>query len=390
MSATAPPVPDDEPISRAPTPLAAILARRIARDGPMTLADYMAVCLGHSEYGYYRRNEPFGAAGDFITAPDISQMFGELIGLWCLEMWNRMGRPDPVLLVELGPGRATLLVDALRATRRARHWHAALRLHLVESSQSLRARQADALADGTPVWHSDVSTLPDGPMILLANEFFDALPVRQLVRRDDGGSGWSEMLVALDGAGRLVCAPAARESLLAGTLTERQRALPVGSIVEVPVAGSALVAHIAQRLTDPAGGGVALLVDYGYGEDERDGESSGAALGATLSAIRRHRHEPILARPGEADLSAHVDFSALARAAAAAGAQTWGPQSQGRFLNQLGIEERARQLAQAAPAQVAATIGAAARLTAAGQMGDLFKVLAIAGPGQAVPPGFDT
>jgi len=368
------------------TPLGKILARRIDRDGPITVAEYMALCLGHSQHGYYRGGDPLGAAGDFTTAPEISQMFGELIGLWCIDVWRRMGQPDPVLLVEMGPGRGSLMADALRAGGGEPDWMAALHLHLVESSPALRRSQQKALNAWSPAWHDELASVPQGAMILLANEFFDTLPVRQLVRRD---CGWCERLVALDATGQLVCVAASAESILAAALPAEIRGQPIGSVVELPVAGPPLVADIASRLT--AGGGIALLIDYGHEYDQQHEGSNGrpSGDGATLSAIRHHAHEPILAHPGKADLSAHVDFVALAQTARDNGATVWGPTPQGRFLSRLGIGVRALNLMQADPATADATHQAVERLTSEEQMGALFKAMAIAAPGLLPPPGFD-
>jgi NADH dehydrogenase [ubiquinone] 1 alpha subcomplex assembly factor 7 len=358
------------------------IAARIARLGPITLAEYMAEVLTRPDGGYYMAGDPFGAAGDFVTAPEISQMFGELIGLWCAETWRRLGAPDPVLLVELGPGRGTLMADALRAGRAVPGFAAALRLHLVEASPALEARQRAALAryaaqlGGAPRWHANLGDLPEGPMLLIANEFFDALPVRQFERCADG---WCERRVGLaeDGA-TLVLTPGppsrAATRLLPASLCDA----PVGSIVEISSAAAGTAAEIGRRLA--AGGGAALIVDYGHDRPR---------CGATLQALRRHARHDILAAPGRVDLTAHVDFSALVEAARAAGAAAYGPLSQGRFLAALGIGARAAALRAGANVRQAGDIDAAlARLTDPEGMGELFRVLALTGPGLGAPAGF--
>jgi len=348
--------------------LGRLIARRIALAGPISLADFMAEALGHPRLGYYRRALPVGAAGDFTTAPEISQMFGELLGAWLAERWLAMGRPAPLRLVELGPGRGTLMADALRASRGVAGFHAAIDLHLVEINPRLRALQQVALDGITPRWHERFDDVPEGPTLLLANEFFDALPVRQFERT---AGGWSERMVGLAADGealRLALAPGVTP--YAALLPEA----PVGARAEISESGQRLAAAIGARLGRH--GGWALIVDYG-----RDG-----GLGASLQAVRSHRGADILDRPGETDLSAHVDFAALARAA---GCPTFGPVGQGDFLVRLGIVERAQALkARATPAQCGTIDAALARLIAPDQMGTLFRVLAVGDSRSAVPAGF--
>ena len=274
------------------------LRRRIRAFGPITLADYMAAALTDPEEGYYRRRDPLGAAGDFVTAPEVSQMFGELIGAWAAIAWEQMGRPDPVRLVELGPGRGTLMADALRATSRVAGFHQALRLHLVEVGERLMERQREALSSWQPTWHAELGDVPSGPSIVLANEFLDTLPIRQLVR---AGNGWEERLVGLNGDDlAFVFGPTALAPLLPPSLED---ALP-GATVEVSPARIALVDLLARRLLSH--GGVALLIDYGPPESR---------AGGTFQAIRSHKSWPPLAEPGTADITSHVDFGELARAA---------------------------------------------------------------------------
>lgn len=359
------------------TALSDLIARRIRATGPITIAEFMTEALQHPRYGYYVTRDPLGSAGDFITAPEVSQVFGELIGLWCADCWQRMGRPEPVLLVELGPGRGTLMADALRAVKAAPEFRRALRLHLVETSAVLRARQAEALAAAAPTWHDSIDTVPAGPFLLVANEFLDALPIRQFERRV---SGWHERRVgvAADGSAlafQLDPAPSASAVLI----PERYAGAPVGSLVEVCPAALTLAAHLAQRLN--ATGGAALLIDYG------SSESTG---GATLQGVRRHGHHPVLEEPGDADLTAHVDFAAFAGAARSAGANVHGPVTQRDFLRALGVDARQRRLLESASAAQREAIGAGVtRLIDPAQMGVHFKVLALASRDLSVPAGFD-
>jgi len=348
--------------------LGRLIARRIAHTGPIAIADFMAEAMGHPRLGYYRRAMPLGAGGDFTTAPEISQMFGELLGAWLAERWLAMGRPSPTRLVELGPGRGTLMADALRATRGVAGFHGALDLHLVDTSEPLRAAQRAALTGFSPSWHERLDDVPAGPLLLVANEFFDALPVRQFHRTAEG---WRERMVGLgpDGALRLALAPGP---------TPFAAALPdaaAGAEAEFSEAGRALAGAIGARIARD--GGWALIVDYGY---------DSSVPGSSLQAVRGHRGTDILDRPGETDLSAHVDFVALA---AAAGVPAFGPVGQGRFLCRLGIEARAHALKRQASAERARAIDAAlARLIAPDQMGTLFRVLALGDDRSAPPAGF--
>jgi len=355
--------------------LAEHLARRIRESGPLGVDAYMAAALTHPQHGYYATRDPLGARGDFVTAPEVSQVFGELIGLWCADNWARMGRPDPVILAELGPGRGTLMADLLHALRVAPDFRRALRLHLVETSPVLRARQAAALAAAAPRWHDSVATLPDGPLILVANEFLDALPIRQFVR---AGDGWHERRVALGGDGALIFALDAAPDRAAAAIPPTLRGAAPGSLCEVRPAAQALAALLGARIA--AEGGVALFIDYGHFP---------SACGDTLQAVRGHCRHDVLADPGEADLTAHVDFAAVASAAAAAGARSWGPVTQGAFLAAIGLAPRAGALLrQATPAQAEAIAAACRRLIEPEEMGTLFKALALAHPALAAPAGF--
>jgi NADH dehydrogenase [ubiquinone] 1 alpha subcomplex assembly factor 7 len=346
------------------TPLLDELRLLIEAEGPIGVDRYMQLCLGHPRHGYYITRDPFGAASDFVTAPEVSQMFGELIGLWCVETWQRLGSPRPFHLVELGPGRGTLMADALRAARLVPSFGAAARVHLVETSPVLRSRQREALAasGATVRWHDDFAGLPtDAPMLVVANEFFDALPVRQFQKAADG---WHERLVGIGPDGRLALGLAAQA--VAGV--SPGSASGVGDVLEVADIGAQVMRDLAGRLAGQ--GGAALVIDYGH---VRGG------TGDTLQAVRRHAFVDVLDAPGEADLTVHVDFEALAGQAARAGALVFPPMEQGSFLTALGIEARAATLARAGAADVDAALARLVGREPPG-MGALFKVLAIAGP----------
>lgn len=362
------------------SPLGELLARRIRIAGPITVAEYMAEALGHPQYGYYKQGDPFGLAGDFVTAPEISQMFGELLGAWCAAVWETMDRPAPVRLVELGPGRGTLMADALRGTRKVAGFHAAVDLHMVETSPYLRGRQAETLRQAAPAiapsWHDGFEEVPDGPLVLITNELFDALPIHQFEFR---GGRWLERVVDLGGSGEeFVFALRPPGGALAVASTVPQPAQQ-GAVVEACPAGIALAAAIGRRVLQH--GGAALLIDYGH---------DGSGGGDSLQAVRRHGKHDVLSEPGTADLAAHVDFGALARAAREAGAAVHGPIAQNLLLERLGIKLRAAALERSAtPAQATDIRAATERLLHLEQMGTLFKALAIAAPSLPVPPGFD-
>lgn len=331
------------------TPLARIIAARIASEGPMGLDEYMRLCLMHPDHGYYATRDPFGAKGDFTTAPEISQMFGELVGLALAQAWLDQGSPAPFTLAELGPGRGTLMADLLRATRRVPGFHEAARVTLVETSPHLRQIQRERLGEITHL--SSVAELPEAPLFLVANEFFDALPIRQMQRVE---GGWAERMVALDADGGLALALAAPVTL--------PRAAPEGEIWEICAEGTAIMSVVAQRIARH--GGAAIVIDYGTWNGKGD----------SLQALRRHAPDGILAHPGEADLTAHVDFAPLANAAIQAGAAASPPERQGDWLRALGIEARAARLAAAGDAGAEAALH---RLTDAGEMGHLFKAMAV-------------
>jgi SAM-dependent MidA family methyltransferase len=341
------------------------LQRQIADQGALPLSRFMAQCVSH----YYAGSDPFGQHGDFITAPEISQMFGEMLGLWANLVWRRMGSPQPIWLAELGPGRGTLMVDLLRAAGVDPAFAAALRPCLVETSPSLRLQQQRNLADSGAVWLLSIDDLPAGPIILLANEFFDALPIDQYVCRADG---WHERRVGWgDGGFCFVDGPTIDVSRMRSWGAPESAA---GAIFEVGHAGLALAERLGRRFARSQG--VLLVIDYGPAEP---------GAGDTLQALGRHRHVPPLQRPGQVDLTAHVDFTALARAAGPARASTIV--SQGSFLRRLGILLRAELLAAARPDRATALWQGCCRLIDPDGMGTLFKAMALSSPDLAGLPG---
>jgi len=344
------------------TALLDILRAQIRETGPMTVADYMSLCLGHPRHGYYTTRDPLGAAGDFTTAPEISQMFGEMIGLWLAQVWADAGRPAPFRLVELGPGRGTLMADALRAARAAPGFAEAADLWLVETSPALRAEQAKRLPDAQ--WVDLLEEVPVGPMLLVANEFLDALPVRQFIA---SSGGWREKRVGLSDAALAwgLSAP------LPGGCDA-----PEGTWREESALADATARQIASRIASQ--GGAALFVDYGY-------DAAKPPPGFTLQALRHHAPADPLENPGQADLTWLIDFDRLAEGLAPL-ANACAPQ--GAFLARLGIGARAAGLAAARPGQADAIADALERLTGADQMGTLFKALAAWPAGQPAPPGF--
>lgn len=340
------------------------LAARIKRDGPISVADYMDAVTE----AYYARGDVFGVSGDFTTAPEISQVFGELIGLWCAVVWQNMGKPASFHLIECGPGRGTLMQDLLRAAGRVPGFTTAAHVHLVERSSALRALQRSALMNHNVTWHDAVGTVPHGPLILVGNEFLDALPIHQFEKT---ATGWMERYVAVDDAGQFSL------TLKAGVPNDAPPA-ENGAIFETSSAAAAFVRDISARIVRD--GGAALLIDYGH---------KATAAGDTLQAVKKHQPCGIFETPGEADLTAHVDFGAVARFARETGANVSGPIEQGTWLSRLGIKLRGVQLATNKPAEVAKSIQSGIhRLTAPDAMGALFKVIAITHPALATPDGF--
>ncbi len=365
------------------TPLGEELRILIENNGPIPFDRFMELALAHPKYGYYLTRDPLGPAGDFVTAPEISQMFGELIGLWAAQVWAQMDRPACVKLIELGPGRGTMMADALRACRVMPDFLAAIEICMIETSPVLRDIQRQRLADvATPVeWYTALRDVPAGPSIVIANEFFDALPVRHFIRTDDG---WCEKLVGVDEQGRLfIGLDQTPESSL-------RVAADVGEVLEIGAAAHSKMAELAERLV--SFGGAALIIDYGHTQ---------TSLGETVQALWRHEAVDPLEAPGECDITAHVDFASLTRASIAMGARVQGPITQATFLDRLGIYDRARSLLRSATSAQADDIAhALERLTAterqrgAGKqdapgMGALFKVLTVTSHDLPIPPGFE-
>jgi NADH dehydrogenase [ubiquinone] 1 alpha subcomplex assembly factor 7 len=353
------------------TALAAILKARIAASGPISVAEYMTECLLHPVHGYYSTRDPFGAAGDFTTAPEISQMFGELLGLCLAQAWLDQGSPAPFTLAELGPGRGTLMADALRATKAVAGFHAGAEVVMVEASPVLRVLQEMALTrekDHGARWIDAIGSLPEQPLFLVANEFFDALPIHQY---QGGPDGWYERLLGL------------REGQLAFGLSPiRHQAMDPpfvdchpGTVVEYCPSARAVMDTIRHRLDQH--GGAAVIIDYGGWRSRGD----------TLQALRNHASEDPLAHPGEADLTAHVDFEALCRAESF---PHTGLTDQGVFLRRLGIDQRTARLAAGLTGDALEShLAAHRRLTDPAEMGSLFKAIAFHAPGTPPPPGFD-
>ncbi|CCV15831.1 class I SAM-dependent methyltransferase [Mesorhizobium sp. STM 4661] len=350
------------------------IAELIDAVGPIPVSEYMALCLFDPEDGYYTTREPFGAAGDFITAPEISQMFGELVAIWLYEAWRATGRPLPVTIAEIGPGRGTLMKDMLRTLSRLdTALTAGAAFAMIETSPRLTGIQQQTLAgtSATIRWHETIDTLPRTPLLIVGNELFDAVPIRQFVR---AGAGWRERMIGLDDAGglRLFAGAGSVDPTL---LPDDAEKAPQGAIVEVAPARSALMAAIAGRISSHGGAG--LFPDYGHLQP---------GIGDTLQALRKHDHEDVLANPGEADLTAHVDFAALAAIVRAHGLGAHLA-TQGEFLVRMGLLERAGRLgANANEAAREKIAGEVERLAGTQAMGELFKVLAILPAGVAVPP----
>jgi SAM-dependent MidA family methyltransferase len=363
------------PAETASEELRAELAERIRRDGPLAVDRFMQACLDHPVHGYWRKPNIIGAGGDFVTAPEISQVFGELIGLWCAVVWQAMGRPAPVRLVELGPGRGTLMRDALRAARVLPGFVGAAFVHLVEVSAPLRRVQGETLLSGQKgralaarlAWHEAMDEVPAGPAIVIANEFLDALPIRQLVCRRQV---WHERVVALGPDGHF--------GFEAGDAVDFASTAPPpgeGAIVELRAGEEQLLATLAARAEPLA----ALFIDYG---------TAAEAFGDTLQAVRGHAYTDPLAEPGAADVTAHVHFAALALKARAAGLAADGPLTQAEFLGRLGIVERTARLMAANPARAGEIEAATQRLMSPAGMGQLFKAMAVRSPALPVPPPF--
>jgi SAM-dependent MidA family methyltransferase len=367
-------------MAEATSPLEAEIRRRIAQHGPMPIAQYMELCLTHPEHGYYITRDPLGSSGDFTTSPEISQMFGELLGIWAAAAWRMMGAPENVRLVELGPGRGTLMLDALRAAKVLPEFRAAIVAHMVEVSPVLETLQRLALgASDIPVhWHKSLSEVPVGPLIVIANEFFDALPVRQAVMCADG---WHERVVKISEDNRLHFSIARDpDPLFEELLPSDMRPARIGEIFEWRADQTVL--ELSRRIVQSVG--AALIVDYGH---------VATSIGDTLQAVGAHQFADPLSAPGRVDLTAHVDFEALARAAESMHARVHGPIEQVEFLQRLGIEQRAAALKAGAPHDQAVAIQSAlVRLTSTEPtgMGRMIKVLGLSAPALGPLPGFDS
>lgn len=340
-----------------------IIREHLYAQGVMSVAEYMTYALAHPEYGYYRTQEPFGTEGDFITAPEVSQVFGELIGIWCACQWEVMGRPDTVSLVELGPGRGTLLSDALRATKHVEGFHHACEVHLVETSQRLRDIQKHAMTTHPPHWHNDVSALPEKPALVIANEFLDALPIHQYVK---GDKGWNERCLRVGDSDTLSWI----ENPIPAMTTALSSHFPqakTGDVIEVSPASEAVMRQLCGHITHY--GGAALLIDYGYTEPP---------FNSTLQAVKNHTYHPILEEIGQADITAHVNFKALHNIVSEYQTLTYDISTQGAFLKRMGIHERTEQLLScASDNQKKNLISGTERLISGSQMGTLFKVMAV-------------
>lgn len=347
----------------------------IAQSGPLSVADYMTAALSHPKYGYYTSKIPFGQKGDFITAPEISQFFGELIGAWCIQCWMELGRPAKFHWVELGPGRGTCMADMMRTARKvAPDFLEAASIHLIESSPILQEEQRKCL-EGEIVWHAKVQDVPEGPTIIVANEFFDALPIRQFVKTEDG---WHERVIGL--SEERLCfglspGPIPQATIIPPTAADE----PAGQIFERSPLSQTIAANLGDRVS--RFGGAGLIIDYGHIR---------SAPGDTLQAVRAHKRAGVLDDPGTCDLTAHVDFEKLSNSLTSSGAVCFGPVEQGTFLERLGIHARVDQVAKSLDNSKASELRSGVdRLTHADKMGTLFKVLGFTGEAGLVPAGFE-
>ncbi len=344
------------------TPLEKIIGEIIAAEGPMPIDRYVGLCLGHPVHGYYMSRDPFGEHGDFMPAPEISQIFGEWIGVWCAAAWDAVGRPAQFNLVELGPGRGTLMADILKAAKVMPGFREAARIHLVEMSPTLRKLQKEKLGNAT--WHESIASIPGGSMLLIANEFFDAIPVRQFEKRHDK---WLERCVGAEGIGFM---PAALDNALGAN----------GDVIEFAPQRIDIAREIGQRLAKYKG--CALVIDYGHLQ---------TAPGDTLQAVRAHEYVDVTDQPGESDITSHVDFEALAKAFSQGGAAVPLAITQRAFLLAMGLEQRAAILSSKADANSREILArAVARLAGETEMGNLFKVMVATSADLPMPYPFGT
>ncbi len=368
-------------MSKPATPLEQELKKLISANGPISMAQYMGECLGHPKHGYYMHKDPFGSKGDFTTAPEVSQMFGEMLGMWIANAWQDLGQKTPVKLIELGPGRGTLMADILRVLNIVPQLKENLSVHLVEMSPTLMAAQKQSLSavDKTPVhWHKSIADVPEGFSFIIANEFFDALPVHQFEMTD---KNWRERVVDVDNdsLATLITALAAPSPALFMTDEVLRNSAKNGDIIETSPLSITIMAEISRRIASHGGAG--LIIDYGYKK---------AALGDSLQAMKNHAFCQIFETPGEADITAHVNFEVLAKCASECGLDIFGATTQGAFLKQLGIEMRAEKLkSNATPEQKQDVDAAIKRLTGDKEMGTLFKVMAVQNKDMPKPVGFE-
>jgi SAM-dependent MidA family methyltransferase len=359
------------------TPLTDKIKAIILANGPISVTDYFSLCLADPDHGYYKTREPFGQSGDFITAPEISQLFGEMLGIFLVQAWQRHGEPAPVNIAEIGPGRGTMMADILRVVAKlSPTLYEAASVHLVETSERLqKVQQQTLIAHKFKIsWHDSFDTLPDGFLLLAANELFDAIPIRQFVKT---AQGFRERLVGLDAGGDLAFA-AGVAGIDPDLLPASAQTAPLGTVFEIAPARDAVMAALGERIRTH--GGTAVIIDYGH---------MATGLGDTLQAVRDHQFDPPLAHPGLADITSHVDFEQLARRAVAEGLQINGLTYQGDFLVALGLAERAAALGREKSAETQENIRAdAERLAGAGEgkMGELFKVLVVSSPNVALVP----
>ncbi len=341
------------------------LIATIKADGPISVEQFMETCLGDPEHGYYMGKDPFGRGGDFITAPEVSQMFGEAIGVWLATAWLMMGKPEKVNLIELGPGRGTLMVDMLRAAKVVEEFAEAIEVHMVEMSPALRKAQGEALK-GLPVnisWHQRFEQVPSGPCLIVANEFFDALAIKQIIR---AGDSWFERMVELDENGELVLG-LSEQPVAKADIPRWAKDAKDGDIAEYSPQRMAMAERVGAHIKKHGGAG--LIVDYGHAM---------SFAGDTFQAVHKHKFVDVLHRPGQSDLTSHVDFEALAEGFEAGGAAVFGPRTQRGFLIAMGLREREASLRKNARARERIMVSRQAeRLIGEKQMGNLFKVLAI-------------
>lgn len=368
------------------SPLLDLIRSRIAQHGPMGLDEYMALCLGHPQHGYYMTRDPFGAGGDFTTAPEISQLFGEMIGVWLADLWIKFGKPSDFILLEVGPGRGTLMADIMRATKRVPGFHDAAKIHLMEISPVLRNAQSKVLVNYETRWIDGLEALNSAiPVFVIGNEFLDALPVRHFVRK---GETWAERVVGLGEGNTLQFGLKDADYVGLESLGDRQLKVKDEEILELSPAVSGFIKTVNELLIKQSG--AALFLDYGYAK---------TAAGETLQAVRSHRFENVLEHPGESDLTAHVDFENVGRLAKQDGVFIHGPIEQGIFLKNLGIEFRAQKLIDGLQLNSSSVCGVDEpqiemiksglhRLIDTDQMGSLFKAIALCHDPEIIPAGF--